>query len=190
MNAHVFTTSTSASSASAVICIPLCKTLPSMISASTRFFAQPRLIMPTFGGDAVSVIIGLSRADCRRRTQTRSWRRTRRTRRSFRRRSHSWNFRGILGIHRFGAADFRFRRFLQIRISIGGQTLRRLEGLEIRGDIDVEKLAVDQEEPFRVGETRELRKIFVLDFLELGRPDLRHPPGFLEGETAREAGFL
>src|SRR5438105_2725462 len=58
MNAQVLTTSTSASSASAVICIPLCKTLPSMISASTKFFAQPRLIMPTFGGDAVSVIIG------------------------------------------------------------------------------------------------------------------------------------
>src|SRR5205807_773329 len=48
MNAHVLTTSTSASSALAVISIPCCKTLPSMISASTRFLAQPRLIIPTF----------------------------------------------------------------------------------------------------------------------------------------------
>src|SRR5207247_11033540 len=47
MNAHVLTTSTSASSGHDVISIPRCKTLPSMISASTRFFAQPRLIMPT-----------------------------------------------------------------------------------------------------------------------------------------------
>src|SRR5436190_22028890 len=49
MKAHVLTTSTSASSESEVIYMPCCKTLPSMISASTRFFAQPRLIMPTFG---------------------------------------------------------------------------------------------------------------------------------------------
>src|SRR5947208_9147288 len=47
MNAQVFTTRTSASSASEVICIPRASTLPSMISASTRFLAQPRLIMPT-----------------------------------------------------------------------------------------------------------------------------------------------
>src|SRR4051794_25417890 len=47
MKAHVLITSTSASSDRAVICIPCCRTLPSMISASTRFFAQPRLIMPT-----------------------------------------------------------------------------------------------------------------------------------------------
>src|SRR6266536_79230 len=49
MNAQVFTTKTSASSGRDVISIPRCKTLPSMISASTRFLAQPRLIMPTFG---------------------------------------------------------------------------------------------------------------------------------------------
>src|SRR5438128_3857647 len=48
MNAHVFITRTSASCALAVISIPCCKTLPSMISASTRFLAQPRLIIPTF----------------------------------------------------------------------------------------------------------------------------------------------
>ena len=48
MNAQVLTTRTSASSARDVISIPRCKTLPSMISASTRFLAQPRLIMPTF----------------------------------------------------------------------------------------------------------------------------------------------
>src|SRR5436190_17454856 len=47
MNAHVLTTSTSASSGHDVISIPCCKTLPTMISASTRFLAQPRLIMPT-----------------------------------------------------------------------------------------------------------------------------------------------
>src|SRR5262245_4676805 len=49
MNAQVLTTRTSASSARDVISMPRCNTLPSMISASTRFFAQPRLIMPTFG---------------------------------------------------------------------------------------------------------------------------------------------
>src|SRR5213594_3145090 len=48
MNAQVLTTRTSASSGRDVISIPRCKTLPSMISASTRFLAQPRLIMPTF----------------------------------------------------------------------------------------------------------------------------------------------
>src|SRR6266487_4340929 len=48
MNAQVLTTRTSASSRRDVISIPRCKTLPSMISASTRFLAQPRLIMPTF----------------------------------------------------------------------------------------------------------------------------------------------
>src|SRR5205085_8359866 len=48
MNAQVFTTRTSASSADDVISMPRARTLPSMISASTRFFAQPRLIMPTF----------------------------------------------------------------------------------------------------------------------------------------------
>src|SRR6266513_2331459 len=47
MNAQVLITSTSASSAREVISIPRSKTLPSMISASTRFLAQPRLIMPT-----------------------------------------------------------------------------------------------------------------------------------------------
>src|SRR4030095_15121908 len=49
MKAHVLTTRTSASSARPVIFIPRCRTLPSMISASTRFLAQPRLTMPTFG---------------------------------------------------------------------------------------------------------------------------------------------
>ena len=48
MKAHVFTTRTSASSADDVISMPRANTLPSMISASTRFLAQPRLIMPTF----------------------------------------------------------------------------------------------------------------------------------------------
>src|SRR5207248_7804354 len=48
MNAQVLTTSTSASSAREVIFIPDRRTLPSMISASTRFLAHPRLIMPTF----------------------------------------------------------------------------------------------------------------------------------------------
>src|ERR1700688_2604557 len=52
MKAQVFTTRTSASSGRDVISIPRCKTLPSMISASTRFLAQPRLIMPTFGFQA------------------------------------------------------------------------------------------------------------------------------------------
>src|SRR5215210_1322020 len=58
IKAQVLTTSTSASSASAVIRIPCCKTLPSMISASTRFFAQPRLIMPTLGDSVFTDYLG------------------------------------------------------------------------------------------------------------------------------------
>src|SRR3954467_1196832 len=54
MKAQVLMTSTSASSARAVTCIPCCRTLPSMISASTRFFAQPRLIIPTTGFEPVT----------------------------------------------------------------------------------------------------------------------------------------
>src|SRR6266487_3854605 len=63
MKAQVLTTSTSASSARDVISIPRCKTLPSMISASTRFLAQPRLIMPIFGfvGATVALFISSSR---------------------------------------------------------------------------------------------------------------------------------
>src|SRR3954470_22852835 len=54
MKAQVLITSTSASSARAVTCIPCCRTLPSMISASTRFLAQPRLIIPTTGFEPVT----------------------------------------------------------------------------------------------------------------------------------------
>src|SRR5207244_6150451 len=50
IKAQVLITSTSASSALEVISIPRSNTLPSMISASTRFLAQPRLIIPTFAG--------------------------------------------------------------------------------------------------------------------------------------------
>src|SRR6478752_3232871 len=53
MNAQVLTMSTSASSASLVISMPWASTPPSMISASTRFFAQPREIMPIFFGLAI-----------------------------------------------------------------------------------------------------------------------------------------
>src|SRR5580698_3758672 len=48
MKAQVLTMRTSASSASAVISMPWARTPPNMTSASTRFLAQPRLIMPTF----------------------------------------------------------------------------------------------------------------------------------------------
>src|SRR5258705_12092388 len=58
MKAQVLITSTSASSGHDVISIPRCKTLPSMISASTRFLAQPRLIMPTLVRCAGSVLQG------------------------------------------------------------------------------------------------------------------------------------
>src|SRR6266446_2458349 len=67
MNAHVLTTSTSAPSGRDVISIPRCKTLPSMISASTRFLAQPRLIMPTFGFQATRLrSVFISAFDVRR----------------------------------------------------------------------------------------------------------------------------
>src|SRR5436190_21967608 len=56
IKAQVLITSTSASSAPEVISIPCLRMLPNMISASTRFLAQPRLIIPTFGfGRSLSV---------------------------------------------------------------------------------------------------------------------------------------
>ena len=83
-----------------------------------------------------------------------------------------------------------FRRFLQIGIAVGRQRLRGFERFQVRRNIDVEELAVNQEEPFRVSEARELRKIFVLDFPELGGTDFRHPACFVEGEAACEARLL
>ncbi len=50
MNEQVFTMTTSASLASLVIWIPSFSNEPSMISASTRFLAQPSEIMPTRSG--------------------------------------------------------------------------------------------------------------------------------------------
>ena len=59
MNAQVLTIKTSASSALEVISMPSAWTDPSMISASTRFLAQPRLIIPTlvFAGADIRVAI-------------------------------------------------------------------------------------------------------------------------------------
>src|SRR5271165_981689 len=51
INAQVLTITTSASSASAVTSMPLATISPSITSASTRFFAQPRLIIPTLTAD-------------------------------------------------------------------------------------------------------------------------------------------
>src|SRR5690242_19719881 len=48
MNAHVLTTRTSASEASAVSSCPARSASPSITSESTRFFGQPREIIPTF----------------------------------------------------------------------------------------------------------------------------------------------
>ena len=50
MKEHVLTMTTSAPAASLVISMPLLSSEPSMISASTRFFAQPREIKPTRTG--------------------------------------------------------------------------------------------------------------------------------------------
>src|SRR5579884_835073 len=46
INEHVFTTITSASSASEVICAPARSSRPIMTSLSTRFLGQPRLTKP------------------------------------------------------------------------------------------------------------------------------------------------
>src|SRR5438093_12698405 len=48
MNAHVFTTSTSAAAASCVSSCPACCARPSITSESTRFLGQPSEIRPTF----------------------------------------------------------------------------------------------------------------------------------------------
>ena len=50
MNEQVLTITTSAAAASLVISTPSLISEPSMISASTRFLAQPREIRPTFNG--------------------------------------------------------------------------------------------------------------------------------------------
>ena len=54
-----------------------------------------------------------------------------------------------------------------------------LERFEVRRDVDVEKLAVDLHEAFRVGETRKVREIFRLKFAQLLRANLRHARRFL-----------
>ena len=53
MNEQVFTMTTSASAASFVISTPSLSSEPSMISASTRFLAQPSEIIPTRTGAAL-----------------------------------------------------------------------------------------------------------------------------------------
>ena len=53
MNEHVFTITTSACAASFTISTPSFNSEPTMISASTRFLAQPREIMPTRTGRSV-----------------------------------------------------------------------------------------------------------------------------------------
>ena len=54
MNAQVLTTSTSASTASAVTSWPACWTRPIITSESTRFFGQPRETKPIFMGTGYS----------------------------------------------------------------------------------------------------------------------------------------
>jgi hypothetical protein len=85
---------------------------------------------------------------------------------------------------------FRFRCVLQIRIAVNRERFRNLKRLQVRRHIHLEEFAVDDQEPFRVSEAGELREIFVLDVVELGGPDLRLPPRFIERETARKPGFL
>ena len=65
MNEQVLTITTSACPASLVISKPACNRVPSMISASTRFLAQPSEIIPTRTGRSVefAVIKGRSRYD-------------------------------------------------------------------------------------------------------------------------------
>ena len=50
INEQVFTTMTSASSASGVSSAPACASMPIITSLSTRFLGQPRLTKPTFAG--------------------------------------------------------------------------------------------------------------------------------------------
>ena len=63
MKEQVFTIITSARAASFVISTPPLSNEPSMISASTRFLAQPRLIIPTFG--VRGVLVGMVAAKIR-----------------------------------------------------------------------------------------------------------------------------
>src|SRR5581483_4215264 len=62
MNEQVLTITTSASAASLVISMPPFIREPSMISASTRFFAQPREIMPTRTGRAAELFFSFIKA--------------------------------------------------------------------------------------------------------------------------------
>src|SRR5215210_8082171 len=57
MNAHVFTTRTSAADASRVISWPASRAMPSITSPSTRFFGQPRDRKPIFMRESPSCTV-------------------------------------------------------------------------------------------------------------------------------------
>ena len=77
-------------------------------------------------------------------------------------------------------------RILQIGIAINAHLSRSLESIEIRRDIDIEKLSVDEEKSLGVGEAAKTRKIFGLDFLNARGANLRHARGFFERDFFRE----
>jgi len=97
---------------------------------------------------------------------------------------------GTAASHRYWTNRFRFGRILEIGIAVNGQSFRGLKRLQVWRYIHFEKLSVDNQKTLRISETRELRKIFVLDVIKLGWPDLRQPAGFIEREAAGEPGFL
>jgi hypothetical protein len=82
------------------------------------------------------------------------------------------------------------RLILQIRITVDRHLLRRFEHVEIRANIDIEKLSVDLQKPFRISEARKLRKIVGFNLGQTRRTDLGQAGGFIQREAAGQSCIL
>ncbi len=92
--------------------------------------------------------------------------------------------------HHLGAARSGRGVILQIGVTVHRDVIGSLKRLEIRRDIHVQKLPVNQDEAFGVGEAGKLGEVFRFDLGQFRGPDLGHAGGFVEREIARGARFL
>src|SRR5207237_850307 len=82
------------------------------------------------------------------------------------------------------------RLSLQIGITIDRHLLRGFERVEIRRNIDIEKLSVDLQEPFGVSEAGKLRKIVRLDLSQTRRANFGQARGFIQREASGQSRIL
>jgi hypothetical protein len=85
---------------------------------------------------------------------------------------------------------FRALALLEIRITIHRHALGIFERIQIRSDVNAQELAVDEQETFRVSQTRELGKVVGFNFRQPLRANLGHPRGFIEREISRASRIL